>query len=115
MSCQQKSEAEKKFYDSFTCTANSLLVSKEIRQLQLINMLQTYILFLGEELDELAVLANNRGWKSKRVKKGEELREEINKQKKLLSNGKHETQNNIKDKRRSRDFCQCFVESKRTE
>ena len=36
--------------------------------------LESYIDFIGLELDELAILANTHGWKSSRVKEGEDRR-----------------------------------------
>ena len=53
-------------------------------QLQLIEKLENYIEFIGEELSELAVLASNRGWESTRIQRGEELRKEIKELKLLL-------------------------------
>lgn len=36
-----------------------------------------YIQLLGDEVDELTAIAHNRGWRSTRVEKGEELRKQI--------------------------------------
>lgn len=44
----------------------------------LIQTQEKYIQLLGEELDELCVLASVHGWKSKRVQQGQELRIRIN-------------------------------------
>ena len=44
---------------------------------ELIETLKEYIVLLTEELDELAIFADVHGWKSKRIEKGNELREKI--------------------------------------
>jgi len=43
----------------------------------LVNAYDRYIKLLGEELDELAVLAANHRWKSNRVEQGKKARKEI--------------------------------------
>jgi hypothetical protein len=52
-------------------------VSEEDRLNKLVEKLDEYIAFIGEEIDELVVLASNRGWKSTRYDGGEKLRGEI--------------------------------------
>ena len=54
---------------------------------ELIKALEEYISFLGEELDELAVLASIHGWKSKRHVEGVRRRQHINELKSKI-NGK---------------------------
>ena len=53
------------------------LSAERERSGKLIGALNEYIVLLGEELDEIFFYANSHGWKSKRIEKGEELRQKI--------------------------------------
>ena len=44
---------------------------------QLVTLQEQYIAFIGEELEETAILASARGWKSKRFDEGVKLRTEM--------------------------------------
>jgi hypothetical protein len=46
---------------------------------KIIELQEKYINLLGEELEELVILAHNRGWKSTRIEEGKIMREEIKK------------------------------------
>lgn len=54
---------------------------------ELIQVYKEYIQLLGDELNELAILASNRGWKSNRFEAGKKLRDKI----KELENEKNTT------------------------
>ena len=49
-----------------------------------IELLEKYILLLGGELNDLAVMASIHGWKSSRIAVGEEMRDLIEKGKVLI-------------------------------
>ena len=44
---------------------------------KLVTLQEQYIAFIGEELEETAILASARGWKSKRFDEGVKLRTEM--------------------------------------
>ena len=55
-----------------------MLSRKKIENLKkLIEAKNEYIKLMSEELNELAVLASNRGWKSSRYEAGKAIREKI--------------------------------------
>lgn len=60
---------------------------------ELISLYEQYIELVGEELSELAVMASVRGWKSSRVKQGEDLREKIRQQRAIIAESKKQNAN----------------------
>lgn len=52
--------------------------------IELIRLYEEYIKLLGDELNDVVVMASIHGWKSDRVEQGEEMRREIAQQKALI-------------------------------